>query len=79
MASEMELGEEVGDSSTNLLANYQRHARELLRSALLEQHGALSTTEKGVPELKRWALIKKISVYSFSGIKFASIGGRRNC
>ena len=36
MAAEME--EQEGDSSKNLLANYQRSAREVLRSALSEQH-----------------------------------------
>ena len=46
MAAEVE--EQVGDSSESLLVNFQRSARELLRSALLEQRGGSthsSTTE----------------------------------
>ena len=53
--------EKVGDSSTNRLANYQRCARELLRSALLEQHGGVLTTTQRAPKtagLRRWALIR---------------------
>ena len=54
-------GEKIGDSSTNRLANYQRCARELLRSALLEQHGGtlIATHRATKPtELRRWALIR---------------------
>ena len=62
MADEMAVErEKVGDSSTNRLANYQRCARELLRSALLEQHGGALTTTQRAPktaELRRWALIR---------------------
>ena len=43
MAYKME--EAVGDSSNNRVANFQRCARELLRSALLEQHGSVNQSE----------------------------------
>ena len=65
-------GEKVGDSSTNRLANYQRCARELLRSALLEQHGGTLITSHRAPkptELRRWALIRGSSLAFY--IEFA--------
>lgn len=83
MADERE-AEEVGDSSTNLLANYQRCARELLKSALLEQHGGkLFAAEKApkLTELKRCALIRAELIASklFYIEILLFIGERRNC
>ena len=69
--------EKVGDSSTNRLANYQRCARELLRSALLEQPSIARQRAPTPTELRRWALIKVYFGRIFKLYFF--IGGRRNC
>ena len=52
MAAEME--EQVGDSSRNRLANYQRCARELLKSALVQQNAVksqMTVKENRLPKL----------------------------